>query len=294
LKKAFIVGITGQDGSYLAEFLLAKGYEVHGVVRRTSTFNTDRLDHIYAEPQENSALHLHYGDLANGAPLRRLIEQIQPDEVYNLGAQSHVRVSFDQAEYTADVVATGALRLLEAFRGLCPCQRVPSAFLSGRILGDVRRLGPAAKRGHGFLSAQPLRGQQSSRALVRGQFPRSLRLVCIQWHSVQPRIAAARRDFRHAQDHSRPGPHPPGLPGQALSWESLCAPRLGPRGGLRARHVADPAASRARRLRDSHGREPLRARIPGSGCLARRGGLAVARRNRHALSPAHRGRSPAG
>jgi GDPmannose 4,6-dehydratase len=116
LKKAFIVGITGQDGSYLAEFLLAKGYEVHGVVRRTSTFNTDRLDHIYAEPQENGALHLHYGDLANGAGLRRLIEQIQPDEVYNLGAQSHVRVSFDQAEYTADVVATGALRLLEAFR----------------------------------------------------------------------------------------------------------------------------------------------------------------------------------
>jgi GDPmannose 4,6-dehydratase len=116
MKKALVVGITGQDGSYLAEFLLAKGYEVHGVIRRTSTFNTDRLDHIYAEPQGNSALHLHYGDLANAAPLRRLMEQIQPDEVYNLGAQSHVRVSFDQAEYTADIVATGALRLLEAFR----------------------------------------------------------------------------------------------------------------------------------------------------------------------------------
>jgi GDPmannose 4,6-dehydratase len=116
LKKALIIGITGQDGSYLAELLLAKGYQVHGVVRRTSTFNTDRLDHIYAEPQENGALQLHYGDLANGTRLRRLMEQIQPDEVYNLGAQSHVRVSFDQAEYTADVVATGTLRLLEAFR----------------------------------------------------------------------------------------------------------------------------------------------------------------------------------
>ena len=115
--KAFISGITGQDGSYLAEFLLAKGYEVHGIIRRTSTFNTDRLDHIYSDPhEEGTALHLHYGDLANAAHLNRLLTEIQPDEVYNLGAQSHVRVSFDQAEYTADVVATGALRLLEAFR----------------------------------------------------------------------------------------------------------------------------------------------------------------------------------
>src|ERR1700730_8310834 len=115
--KAFISGITGQDGSYLAEFLLVKGYEVHGIIRRTSIFNTDRLDHIYSDPHEREvALHLHYGDLANAACLSRLINQIQPDEVYNLGAQSHVRTSFDQAEYTADVVATGTLRLLEAFR----------------------------------------------------------------------------------------------------------------------------------------------------------------------------------
>jgi len=116
MKKAFIVGITGQDGSYLAEFLLAEGYEVHGIVRRTSTFNTDRLDHIYSEPHQASPLRLHYGDLSDGVRLRRIMEQIQPDEVYNLGAQSHVRVSFDQPEYTADVVAMGTLRLLEAFR----------------------------------------------------------------------------------------------------------------------------------------------------------------------------------
>jgi GDPmannose 4,6-dehydratase len=116
-RRAFISGITGQDGSYLAEFLLAKGYEVHGIIRRTSTFNTDRLDHIYSDPHEREvALHLHYGDLANAACLNRLINQIQPDEVYNLGAQSHVRVSFDQPEYTADIVAAGTLRLLEAFR----------------------------------------------------------------------------------------------------------------------------------------------------------------------------------
>src|SRR2546429_9271911 len=116
--KAFISGIAGQDGSYLAEFLVPKGYEVHGLIRRTSTFNTDRLDHIYSDPHERKvALHLHYGDLANAARLNRLINQIQPDEVYNLGAQSHVRVSFDQPQYTADNVASGTLRLLEAFRG---------------------------------------------------------------------------------------------------------------------------------------------------------------------------------
>ena len=117
MKKAFIAGVTGQDGSFLAELLLAKGYEVHGVIRRASTFNTDRLDAIYADPHEkHSPLRLHYGDTSDGTGLRRLIEKVQPDEVYNLAAQSHVRVSFDQPEYTADVVALGALRLLEAVR----------------------------------------------------------------------------------------------------------------------------------------------------------------------------------
>jgi GDPmannose 4,6-dehydratase len=116
-KRALITGITGQDGSYLAELLLSKGYDVHGIVRRTSTFNTERLDHIYADPHEAGVpLHLHYGDLADAARLRHLLEEARPDEVYNLAAQSHVRVSFDQAEYTADIVATGTLRLLEAFR----------------------------------------------------------------------------------------------------------------------------------------------------------------------------------
>src|SRR5216684_1690061 len=116
-KKALISGITGQDGSFLAEFLLAKGYEVHGIVRRASTFNTDRLDSIYADPHEqNASLYLHYGDVTDGSGLRHVIEAVQPCEIYNLAAQSHVRVSFDQPEYTADVVATGTLRLLEAAR----------------------------------------------------------------------------------------------------------------------------------------------------------------------------------
>lgn len=117
VKRALITGITGQDGSYLSELLLEKGYEVHGVIRRTSTFNTDRIDHIYIDPHsEDARLFLHYGDLNDGTMLRRILEQVQPAEVYNLGAQSHVRVSFDSPEYTVDTVAMGALRLLEAIR----------------------------------------------------------------------------------------------------------------------------------------------------------------------------------
>jgi len=117
MKKALITGITGQDGSYLSELLLEKGYEVHGIIRRTSVFNTQRIQHLFRDPHEEQVrLLLHYGDLCDGTGLRRIIEQVRPDEVYNLGAQSHVRVSFDQPEYTADVVALGTLRLLEACR----------------------------------------------------------------------------------------------------------------------------------------------------------------------------------
>ena len=117
MRRAFITGITGQDGSYLARFLLDKGYEVHGMVRRSSTFNTVRIDDIYEDPHDPaSRIFLHHGDLTDGAALRRLLERTLPDEVYNLGAQSHVMVSFEQPQYTADVVATGTLRLLEALR----------------------------------------------------------------------------------------------------------------------------------------------------------------------------------
>lgn len=119
MKTALITGITGQDGSYLAEFLLEKGYAVHGIKRRASSFNTGRIDHIYEDPHnENPKLNLHYGDLTDSSNLTRLIKQIEPDEVYNLGAQSHVAVSFESPEYTADVDAMGTLRLLEAIRFL--------------------------------------------------------------------------------------------------------------------------------------------------------------------------------
>lgn len=117
MKKALITGITGQDGSYLAEFLLAKGYEVHGIIRRSSSFNTDRIEHIYQDPHEKGIrLKLHYGDLTDGSNLNRILEKVQPDEIYNLGAQSHVRVSFELPEYTCDADGLGTLRLLDAVK----------------------------------------------------------------------------------------------------------------------------------------------------------------------------------
>jgi len=124
-KRALITGITGQDGSYLAELLIEKGYEVHGLIRRSSTFNTARIDHLYRDPHDPEArLFLHYGDLTDGSRLVTLIERIQPDEVYHLGAQSHVRVSFDEPEFTGDTTGLGTTRLLEALR----VTKVPARF----------------------------------------------------------------------------------------------------------------------------------------------------------------------
>ncbi len=139
MKKALITGITGQDGSYLAELLLAKGYEVHGVIRRASTFNTSRIDHLYRDPHVNGVkLHLHYGDLADSVQMVKLLYSLQPDEIYNLAAQSHVRVSFDIPEYTGDVTGVGAVRILEAIReaGLvkkCRYYQASSSEMFGKV-----------------------------------------------------------------------------------------------------------------------------------------------------------------
>jgi GDPmannose 4,6-dehydratase len=123
-KKALISGITGQDGSYLAELLLSKGYEVHGIIRRSSSFNTDRIDHLYQDPHVHGVkLFLHYGDLSDSASITNFLHNLQPDEVYHLGAQSHVRVSFDIPEYTGDVTGLGTTRLLEGIRETCPKAR---------------------------------------------------------------------------------------------------------------------------------------------------------------------------
>jgi GDPmannose 4,6-dehydratase len=138
MKRALVTGITGQDGSYLAELLLAKGYEVHGIVRRSSSFNTERIDHLYVDPHiENARLRLHYGDLNDASSLHSIVADVKPDEVYNLGAQSHVRVSFDIPEYTAEITALGAVRLLEAIRKLgvdCRFYQASSSELYGKVV----------------------------------------------------------------------------------------------------------------------------------------------------------------
>ncbi len=136
-RKALITGITGQDGSYLAELLLEKGYEVHGIIRRSSSFNTERIDHLYKDPhQAGVRLRLHYGDLTDSGALRSILRQVQPEEIYNLAAQSHVRVSFLQPEYTAEVTAVGTLRMLEAVRELGPRVRYYQAS-SSEMYGQV-------------------------------------------------------------------------------------------------------------------------------------------------------------
>ena len=137
-ERALVTGITGQDGSYLSELLISKGYEVHGIIRRSSSFNTERIDHLYHDPHENTVrLVLHYGDLTDGSSLRSIISQIQPHEIYNLGAQSHVRVSFDQPVYTVEADALGTMVLLEAIRDACPKARYYQAG-SSEMFGKVR------------------------------------------------------------------------------------------------------------------------------------------------------------
>jgi GDPmannose 4,6-dehydratase len=143
MKRALITGITGQDGSYLTELLLDKGYEVHGIVRRSSSFNTERIDHLYRDPHESGVrLHLHYGDLNDASSLQSVLSTVKPDEVYNLGAQSHVRVSFDIPEYTGEVTALGTVRLLEAIRKeAVPCRfyQASSSELYGKVVETPQR-----------------------------------------------------------------------------------------------------------------------------------------------------------
>lgn len=174
MKTALITGITGQDGSYLVEFLLSKGYTVHGIIRRASTFNTSRIDEIYQDPHRQDArLHLHYGDLSDGTGLRRILEKTRPDEIYNLAAQSHVKVSFDQAEYTADVVATGTLRLLEAMRDFITNTGKPVRFYQ-------------ASSSEMFGSASP---PQNERTPFHPRSPYAVSKVAAHWFAVNYREA---------------------------------------------------------------------------------------------------------
>ena len=173
-KIALITGITGQDGSYLARLLLDKGYEVHGVMRRSSSFSTARLDDIYQDPHDNDVrLRLHYGDMADGPGLRRILSRVRPDEIYNLAAQSHVMVSFEQAEYTADIVGLGTLRLLEAVRDYQE--------LAGRLV-KLYQAGSSEM----FGSTPPLQNEQSP---FRPRSPYAVAKVASHWFGVNYREA---------------------------------------------------------------------------------------------------------
>ena len=213
-KRALITGISGQDGSYLAELLLDKGYEVHGIVRRSSSFNTDRIDHLYHDPHEQGVrLFTHYGDLTDSVALVKLLYELQPDEIYHLGAQSHVRVSFDIPEYTFDVTGAGTVRLLEAIREAGVNPRFYQAS-SSEMFGAAPA---AAERGDAVPPPQPLRRGQGRLLLGHGQLPRGLRHVRRQRDPLQPRVPAPRRDLRHSQDHPRGRPDRGGPAGEALS-----------------------------------------------------------------------------
>ena len=195
-KKALITGITGQDGSYLAELLLSKGYEVHGIIRRASTFNTSRLDPIYTDPHvEKSRLFLHYGDLSDGSALARLLAKVAPNEIYNLAAQSHVRVSFDCPEYTADITGTGTIRLLEAIPARPGSSRDSTRLPPAKCSGMVREVPQIGK--DAVLPAQPLWLRQSIFLLADRQLSGVLRASRQQRHSLSttPRISPPRRNF---------------------------------------------------------------------------------------------------
>ena len=194
-KRALITGVTGQDGAYLAELLLAKGYEVHGLKRRSSSFNTERIDHLHHELDETRpGVRLHYGDLTDSLSLLRVIQQVKPDEIYNLAAQSHVAVSFEEPEYTANADGLGTLRILEAMRSLglgdrCRFYQASTSELYGLVRETPQR------EDHAVPPALALRRRQALRVLDHRELPRGLRHLRLQRHPVQPRIADPRRDF---------------------------------------------------------------------------------------------------
>ncbi len=229
-RRALITGITGQDGSYLAELLLRKGYEVHGTIRRASNFNTARIDHLYRDPHDPSArLFLHYADLADGSSLNYVLRKVRPDEVYNLAAQSHVRVSFDVPEYTADVTGLGAVRLLEAMRevGISPkFYQASSSELYGRVLEVPQRESTpfyprspyAAAKAYAFFITQNYReaygtfavngilfnheSERRGETFVTRKITRAIGRIA---HGLQDKLylgnLEARRDWGHAEDY---------------------------------------------------------------------------------------------
>ena len=218
-KIALISGITGQDGSFLAEFLIEKGYEVHGILRRSSSFNTGRIEHLYLDEwvrdmKKNRLVNLHYGDMTDSSSLIRIIQQVQPDEIYNLAAQSHVKVSFDVPEYTAEADAVGTLRMLEAVRilGLEKKTKIYQASTS-ELFGLVQEV--PQKETTPFY--QSVWCGQAIRLLDYEELPGKLRHVRRKRHSLQPRKRTARRNLRDTQNYTGSCTYSPRVSGQVIS-----------------------------------------------------------------------------
>ena len=203
MKRALITGITGQDGSYLAEFLLSKPeYEVHGLVRRSSSLNRQRIDHLFArDPSIGDRFHLHYADLADASSLAMAMEEIRPDEVYNLGAQSHVRVSFDQPLYTADVVGLGTLRLLEAVRHLNRSK--PVRFYQASSSEMFGAAPPPQGLDTPFHPRSPYACAKVYAHWQTINYREAYGLLCLFGCLVQPRKPATWRVVRHSESHTR-------------------------------------------------------------------------------------------
>ena len=244
-KVALITGVTGQDGAYFAELLLSKGYVVHGVKRRSSSFNTDRIDHLYHDPHvPGDAFFIHYGDMTDATNLIRIIQEVQPAEIYNLAAQSHVQVSFETPEYTANADALGTLRLLEAIRilGLEQRMRFYQASTS-ELYGNTAEI--PQNEMTPFCAAKPLRVRQALCLLDYGELPRGVWHSRVERNSVQPRKPDPRRDFCHPQNHARRRRDSSRAAEAALHRQSRCQARLGSCTRLCGRHVEDAAADQA-------------------------------------------------
>jgi GDPmannose 4,6-dehydratase len=195
MKKALITGISGQDGSFMTELLLAKGYEVHGIIRRASNFNTQRIDHL------REGVTLYHGDLTDSANLNKLLSKIQPDEIYNLGAQSHVQVSYEVPEYTAQVDAIGTLRILDAMMNHCPEARFYQASTS-ELYGKVQEI-PQTETTP-FYPRSPYAVAKIYAYWITKNYREAYQHVCLQRHSLQPRIRAQRQNVCDAENHDVP------------------------------------------------------------------------------------------
>ena len=282
VKTAFITGVTGQDGSYLAELLLDKGYDVHGLVRRSSMLNRTRIDHLH----HHDRLHLHYGDLTDGVSLVNLVRSIEPDEVYNLGAMSHVKVSFEMPDYTASTNAIGTLRLLEAIRAAGLDCRFYQASTS-EMFGSTP---PPQDEDSKFHPRSPYGSSKLQAHWVTVNYREAYGLFAVSGILFNHESPRRGENFVTRKITKAVAAIDAGVEDHVDARQPRRRARLGLRPGVRRGHVADAPAGRARRLRAGHRRGPLGARVLRGGVRPRRAGLGGPRALRRELHPPGRGR----